>query len=89
MKRHGLTSLVLAALVGGLAIHALLEACGSGGKPAGAQSSGSYKQWAFVALESSSSLASIPGPVFPKGKFTGEDATSALAPEGGSLSPMG
>ncbi len=87
MKKHGRASLVLAALVGGLAIHGLLVVCCGGSKPAGAQSSASCQQWAFVALVNSSVLTSTPGPVFPSGRISrdtgkAEDVTSALAPEG-------
>jgi len=81
MRKHGLASLALVALVGGLAIHGLFVVCCGGAKPVGAQS-GSCQQWAFITLTSSQvpTTSSAPGPEFAGDGGTSH--TSTLAPDG-------
>ena len=83
MKKQSLASLVLAALVGGLAIHGALVACSGTARPAGAQSP-SCQQWAFTtqSYTTPSGVAAFANSQTPFMLADGTSAGSVLAPEG-------
>ena len=82
-KKRNALSLMLAMLIGGLAIHGLLVACsGKGAGSAGAQiPEGGCNQWAFFERSDSSDLAR--GPLVQlNDASSGGSAYTYLAPEG-------